>query len=152
MDKDHESIVFHVHSLQHHGLQHARLPCPSLSPRVCSNSCPLSHWSRFILYHLLLLLPSIQSFPASGSFPVSQLFASGGQSTGVSASSSVFPINIEGWFPLGLAGFIPLESKGFSRVFSNTTFQKHQFFGSQLSLYSPALTSIHDYWKNHSFD
>ena len=92
----------------------------------------------------------LQSFLASGSFPMSQLFASGGQSTGVSASASVLPMNIQDWFPLGWTGWISLLFKGLSRVFSNTTVQKHQFFGAQL--YSPTLTSIHDYWKNHSLD
>ena len=92
-----------------------------------------------------------QSFPASGSFPMSQFFSSGGQSIGVSASASVLPMNIQNWFPLGRTGWISLLSKGLSRVFSNTTVQKHQY--SALSfLYCPTLTSIHDYWKNHSFD
>ena len=102
--------------------------------------------------HLILyrpLLPS--SFPASWSFPMSQFFASGGQRTGVSASASVFPMNIQNWFPLELIGLISLQSKRLSRVFSTTTVQKHQFFSAQLSLWS-TLTSIHDYWKNHSFD
>ena len=92
----------------------------------------------------------LQCFPASRSFPMSQFFASGGQSTGVSASASALPMNIQDWFPLGWTGWISLQSKGLSRVFSNTTVQKHQFFGTQL--YSPTLTSIHDYWKNHSLD
>ena len=91
-----------------------------------------------------------QSFPASGSFPMSQLFASGGPSTGVSASTSVLPMNTQDWSPLGWTGWISLQSKGLSRVFSNTTVQKHQIFGAQV--YSPTLTSIHDYWKNHSLD
>ena len=98
-----------------------------------------------ILCRPLLLLPSI--FPSSGSFPMSRLFASDGQSIGVSASASVLPMNTQGWFPLGLTGWISLLSRGLSRVFSNTTVQKHQFFGAQLSLYSPTLTSIHNYWK-----
>ena len=92
-----------------------------------------------------------QSFPASGYFHVSQLFASGGQSIGVSASTSVLPMNTQDWSPLGWTGGISLQSKGLSRVFSNTTVQKHQFFGAQF-LYSPTLTSIHDHWKNHSLD
>ena len=92
-----------------------------------------------------------QSFPASGSFPMSQLFASGGQNTGVLASTSVFPVNSQDWSPLRWTGWISLQSKGFSRVFSNTTVQKHQFFSTQLS-HSPTLTSIHDHWKNHSLD
>ena len=104
--------------------------------------------------HLILcrsLLLPLQSFPAYGSFPMSQFFTSGGQSIGVSASTSVLPINIQDWFPLGWTGWISLWSKGLSRVFFNTTVQKHQFFGAQF-LYSPTLTSIHDHWKNHSFD
>ena len=120
-------------SLWPHGLQHARLPCPSLW--VCSNSCPLSQWvmpsNHLILCHLLLLLPSI--FPASGSFPMSQLFARGGQSIGVSALASVLPKNTQGWSPLEWTGWISLQPKGLSRVFSNTTVQKHQFFSAQLS-------------------
>ena len=101
--------------------------------------------------HLIIFSSHLQSFPASGSFPISQLFASGGQSIGVSASASVLPMNIQGWFSLGWTGWMSLLSKGFSRVFSNTTVQKHQFFGFSF-LYSPTFTSIHDYWKNHSFD
>ena len=102
------------------------------------------------LIHCCPLLLCPQSFPASGSSLVSQLFASGGQSIGVSASVSVFPMNIQGWFPLGLIGLISLWSKGLSRVFSSTI-QKHQFFKASL-LYGPTLTSIHDYWKNYGFD
>ena len=116
-------------SLPPRGLQHARLPCLSPTPGACSNSCLLSRWSNHLtLCNLLILLPSI--FPASGSFSMSQLFASGGQNIGVSASSSVLPMNIQDWFPIGL---ISLQSKELSRVFSNTTVQKHQFFGTQLS-------------------
>ena len=92
----------------------------------------------------------LQSFPASGSSSMSQLFASGGQRIRASAWASVFPMNIQDWFPLGRTGWISLQSKGLSRVFSNTTVQKHQFFSAQL--YSPTLKSIHDYWKNHSFE
>ena len=94
----------------------------------------------------------LQSFPASGSLQMSQLFASGGQSIGVSASTSVLPMNIQDWFPLGWTGCICLQSKGLSSVFSNTTVQKHQFGRMLGFLYGPVLTSIHDYWKNHSFD
>ena len=94
----------------------------------------------------------IHSFSASESFQMSQLFASGSQSIGVSASASVFPMNIQNLFPLGWTGWISLHSKGISRVFSNTTVQKHQIFSAQLSLYSPNLTSIHDYWKKHSLN
>ena len=138
-------------SLWPHGLKHARLPCPSPSPKICSNSNPLSQWCHPTISSSVVPFSSCpQSFPASGSFPVSQLFASGGQSVGVSVSASVLPVNIQGWFPLGLTGLISLQSKELSRVFSNPTVQKHQFFGTRL--YDPTLTSIHDYWKNHSFD
>ena len=106
-------------------------------------------FNHLILCHPFLLLPSI--LPASGSFRMSWLFASGGQNIGASASALVLPMNIQGWFSLGLTSLISLLSKGLSRVFSNTTVQKHQLFGAQPS-YSPTLTSIHDYWKNHSFD
>ena len=128
------SVMFD--SLQPHGLQHAMLPCPSTTPRVYSNSCPLSQWRHPTISSSVIPFSScLQSFPASGSFLVSQLFASGGQSIGASASASVLPMNIQGWFPLGLTGWISLFSKGLSRVFSNTTVQKHQFFGIQLSLW-----------------
>ena len=124
-------------SLWHHGLQHARLPCPSPSPRVCSNSCPLSQWCYpNFLSSVAHFSPCPQSFPASGSFPVHQLFVSGSQRFGASASVSVLPMNIQGWFPLRLTGLISLQSKGLSRVFSSTTIWKHQFFGAQPSLRS----------------
>ena len=115
-----------------HGLQHTRPPCPSPTSGVYSNSCPLS---RDAINHLILCNP-LQSFPASGSFQMSQFFTSGGRSIGVSASTSVLPVNIQDLFPLGLTGWISLQSKGFSRVFSNTTVQNHQFFSTQLSLWS----------------
>ena len=116
-----------------HGLQHARLPCPSPTPRVCSNSCPLSQWCHPIILSSVIPFSScLQYFPASGSFPVNQLFTSDGQSIGVAASASVLPMNIQDWFPLGLTGLLSLQSKGLSRVFSNTTVQKHQFFSAQL--------------------
>ena len=122
-------------SLWPHGLQHARLRCPSPSPRVCSNSCPLSRWCHPTISSSVAPFSScLQSFPASGSFPVSQLFASGGQSIEVSASASVLPMNIQDWFPLGLTGLISLLSKGFSRVFSSITVQRHLLFGLQPSL------------------
>ena len=122
-------------SLWPHGLQHARLLCPSPSPGACSNSCPLSQWCHPTVSSSVVPFSSyLQSFPASGSFQTTQLFASGGQSVGVSASASVLPMNIQGWFLLGWTGWISLQSKGLSRVFSNTTVQKHQFFGAQLSL------------------
>ena len=139
-------------SLQSHGLQHARLPCPSWTPGTHSNSCPLSDWCHPIISSSVMPFSSCpQSFPASGSFPMSQFFTSGGQSIGVSTSASVLLMNIQDWFSLGLTGLISLQSKGLSRVFSNTTAQKHPFFGAQLSLWSNFI-SIHDYWKNHSFD
>ena len=133
----HFSRSVRSNSLQPHGLQHARLPCPSPSPGACSNSCPSSQWchptisSSVISYSLCL-----PSFPTSGSFLRCHFFASGGQSIGVSASASVLPMHIQDWFPLGLTRWISLQSKGLSRVFSNTTVQKHQFFGAQLSLWS----------------
>ena len=114
-----------------------RLPCPSTTPRVYSNSCPLSQWCHPTNSSSVIPFSScLQSFPASGSFPMSQFFASGDQSTGASASASVLPINIQEWFPLGWTGLISLQSKGLSRVFSNTTVQKQQFFSAQLSLWS----------------
>ena len=116
-------------SLRPHGLQHSRLPCPSLSPRICSNSCPLSLWFHpTISSSVALFCP--QSFPAPGPFPMSQLFVSGGQSITASASASVLPVNIQDWFPSGLTGLISLLSKEISRVFSNTTVQNQQFFGA----------------------
>ena len=119
-------------SLQSHGVRHARLPCPSLSHRVCSNSYPLSRWHHLIISSSVVLLSCcLQSFPVSGSFPVSRLFTSGGQSLRVSAS--VLPMDIQDWFPLALTGLISLQSKGLWRIFSSTTIQKHQFFGAQPS-------------------
>ena len=124
-------------SLWAHRLKHARLPCPSLSPRACSNSCPLSWWCHPTISSFVVSFSfCLQSLPASGSFQMSQFFASGGQRIGVSASASVLPMNIQDWFPLGWTGLIFLQSKGLSRVFSNTTVQKHQFFGAQSFLWS----------------
>ena len=139
-------------SLQPHGLQHAWLPCLSLSPRVWSNSWPLSRWCQPTISSSVILFSSCpQSFPESGPFPVSQLLASGSQSIGASASASVLPMNIQGWFSLGLTGLISLQFKGLSRVFSNTTVQKHQFFGAQPSLWS--ISHIHTWLlENHSLD
>ena len=120
--------------LRPHRLQHARPPCPSPTPRVDSNSCPLSQWCHPTISDSVIPFSShLQSFPASGSFPVSQLFASGGQTIGASASALVLPMNIQDWFPLGCTGWI-LQSKGFSIIFYNTTIQKHEFLGAQLSL------------------
>ena len=122
-------------SLWHCGLQHARLPCPSPTHRVYSNSCPSSQWCHpTISSSVIPFFSCPQSSPASGSFQMSQLFASGGQSIGVSTSASVLPKNIRDWFPLGWAGWISLQSRGLSRVFSNTIVQKLQFFGAQLFL------------------
>ena len=122
-------------SLWPHGLQHVRLPCPSPTPGVYSNSCPSSWWCHPTIWSSVIPFSSWpQSFLASGSFPMSQFFTSGGQSIGVSALASFLPKNIQGWSPLGWTGWSSLQSKGLLRVFSNTTVQKHQFFGSQLSL------------------
>ena len=111
------------------------LPCPSLTPRVYPNSCPLSQWCHpTISSSVSPFFSCPQSFPASGSFPMSQLFASGGQSIGVSASTSVLPMNTQDWFPLGWIDWISIQSKGLSRVFSNVLVQKHQFLDAQLSL------------------
>ena len=120
------------YSLRPHKLQHARPPYPSPTPRVHTNSCPLSRW-----YHptvsSVIPFSCPQSFPASGSFEMNQPFTSGGQSIGVSASTSVLPMNTQDWSPLGWTSWVSLQSKGLSRVFSNTTVQKHQFFSGQLS-------------------
>ena len=122
-------------SLRPHGLQYARLPCPSPTLGAYSNSCPSSRWCHpTISSSVISLFSHLQSFPASGSFQMSQLFVSGGQSIGVSASASVLPMNIQDWFPLGWTGWFSLQSKGLWRVFSNTTVQKRQFFSAQLSL------------------
>ena len=139
-------------SLGPHGLQHTRFPCPSPTPGAHSNSCALSRWCHpTISSSVIPCLLCLQSFPASGFFQMSQFFASGGQNIGVSTSASVLPMNIQDWFPLGWTGWISLQSKGLSRVFSNTTMQSIN--SSALSfLYGPTLTSIHDYWKNQSFD
>ena len=166
-------------SLWPHGKKHARPPCLSPTPGVYLNSYPLSQRCHPTISSSVIPFSSrLQSLPVLESFPMSQFFTSGGQSTGVSASASILPVNIQDWSPLGWTGWISLQSKGLSRVFSNTTVQKHQFFGTQLSLqsqasilrhsafftvpsinssalsflYSPTLTSIHDYWKNHSLD
>ena len=121
-------------SLWLHGLQHTRLPCPSPSPGACSNSCQLSRWYHPTISPSVALFSfCLQSFPASGSFPMSQLFTSGGQTTGVSALASVHPMSVQGWFHLRLTGLI-LLSKGLSRVFPSTTVQKHHFFSTQPSL------------------
>ena len=137
-------------SLQPHGLQPTRPPCPLPIPGVYSNSCPLSRWRHPTISPSVIPFSScLQSFPASGSFPMSQFFASGGQSIGVSTSTLVLSMNIQDWFPWGWTGWISLLSKGLSRVFSIPQFKSINF--SVLSFfYSPTLTSIYDYWKNHS--
>ena len=118
-----------------YGWQHTKPPCPSPTPRVHSNSCPLSQWCHPTISPSVIPFSSrLQSFPASWSFPISRFFTSGGQSIRVSASASALPMNIQDWFPLGGTGWISLQSKGLSRAFSNTTFQKHQFFSAQLAL------------------
>ena len=137
MHSQFSSVQFSRVSLWPHGLQHARPPCPSPTPGVYSNSCPLSGWCHPTISSSIIPFSSCpRSFPASGSFQMSQLFTSGGQSFGVSASASVLPMNIQDWFPFGWTGWISLQSKGLSRVFSNTTVQKHQLFSAQLSLQS----------------
>ena len=135
-------------SFQPHRLQHARLPCPSLSPGICSNLWPLSWWCYLTISFSAAPFSYPQSFPASGYFPMGWLFASGGQIIGASASTSVLPMNIQSLFPLELTGWLPLQSKWLSRVFSDTIDGKNQFLSTQPSLWS----NSHDYWKNHSFD
>ena len=129
-------------SLWPHGLQHARPPCPSPTPRACSHSCSSSQWCHPTISSSVIPFSTwLQSFPTSESFPVSQFFTSGGRRIGASASASVLPMNIQDWPPLGWTGWIPSQPKGLSqRVFSSTTAQKHQFFGAQLSL--PALQDL----------
>ena len=124
-------------SLRPHGLQHTRPSCPSSSLGACSNSCPLNRWCHPTISSSVIPFSSCpQSFPASGSFPMSQFFSSGGQSIGASASATVLPMNIQDWFPLGWTGLIFLQSKGLSRVFSSAIVWKHQFFSAQPSLWS----------------
>ena len=137
-------------SLWPHGVQHARLACPSPTPRACSNSRPSSRWCHAAISSSVIPFSScLQSFLASGSFQMSQFFISGGQNIGASASASVLPMNIQDWFPLGWIGWISLQSKGISRVFSKTTVQNHQLILQHLVSLHPALTSKYDYWKNH---
>ena len=136
-------------SLRPHGLQYTRPPCPSPTPRAHSNSCPSNLRCHPTISSSVIPFSScLQSFPASGSFQMSQFFAPGGQSIGVSASTSVLPMNIQDWFPLGSTSWISLQSEGLSRVFSNTTVQKHLFLSAQPFLWS-ILTSVHNYWKSH---
>ena len=139
-------------SLQPYGLQHVRLPCPSPTPGVYSNSCPLSWWCHPPISSSVILISShLQSFPASGSFPMSQFFPSGDQSIGISASTSVLPVNIQDWFPLGLLVWSPCSPRDPQE--SSPTPQFKSISSLALSfLYSPTLTYLHDYWKSHSFD
>ena len=137
------------HSSQPHGLQYARLPCPLPSLETCSNSCPWSRWCHPTISSSVVPFYSCpQSFPASGSFPVSQFFTSGGQITEASASASVLPMNIQGWFSFRIDWLDLLAVQGTLKIFSSTTVQKHQFFCAQSDV---QLISVHDYWKNHSF-
>ena len=139
-------------SLRPHGLQHARLLCPSPSPRACSNSYPLGQWCHPTISSSVVPFSShLQSSPASESLPMSQFFASGGQSTGASALAAVLLMNIQGWFPLGLTGLISLQSRDSQE--SSLAPQLETINSWALSLlYGPTLTSVHNYWKNHSFD
>ena len=137
-------------SLQPHGLQYARLSCPSPSSRVCSNLCPLSRWCYLTISSSATLLSFfLQSFPASGSFAMSQIFSSGDQSIG--ASASVLPVNIQGWFPLGLTGLISLSPRDSQESTPTPQFKRINSLALSF-LHSPTLTSIHDHWKNHSLD
>ena len=139
-------------SLWPHESWHARPPCPSPTPGVYSNSCPSNQWCHPAISSSVIPFSSCsQSLPASGSFPMSQLFPWDGQSTGVSASASVLPMNTQDWSPLGWTGWVSLQSKGLSRVFSNTIDQSINFLALSF-LHSPTLTSIHGHWKNHSLD
>ena len=135
-----------------HGLQHARPPCPLPTAGACSNSYPLNRWCHPTISSSVALFSfCLQSFPASGSFLINQLFTSGGQSIGASVSASVLPMNIQGWFPLELTGCISLQSKGLLKVFSTPQFKN--ISSSDLSLlYGPTLRSTYDYWKDHSLD
>ena len=139
-------------SLPPHGLQHVSLFCPPLSPWICSNSCPLSRWCQVTISSSVTRFSWPPSFSAPRSPPRSRLFESSGQSIGASASASVLPVNIQDWLPLGLTGLIFLLSKGLWRVFSRCfPIWKHHFFVLSL-LYGPTFTSLHDYWKKHSFE
>ena len=145
------SVTQSCPTLWPHRLKHTRLPSPI--PRVYSNSCPLSWWYHPTIPSFVIPFSTcLQSFPASGSFLMSQFFVSGGQSIGVSASASVLPMNIQDWFPFELTGLISLQSKQFSRVFSNSTVQKHQFFSTQLSSQSNSHIHTWPLGKNHSID
>ena len=141
-------LLIMSNSLRPHGLQHDRFPCPLLSPGVCSNSCLLSQWCHPTISSSVTHFSSCpQSSLESGSFPVSQLLVSDGQSIGTSALASILPVNIQGWFPSGLTGLISLLSTALLRIVSSTTIWKYQFLTTQ-----PSLLSIHCYWKTHTFD
>ena len=145
------SVAQSCPTLRLHGLKHTRPPCPSPTPRVYSNSCLLSRWCHPTVSSSVIPFSWLQSCPALGSFQVSQLFASGGQSIGVSASTSVLPMNVQDWFPLGRTGSISCSPRDSQE--SSPTSQFKSLSSSALSfLYSPTLTSIHDHWKNHSLD
>ena len=131
--------------------KHARPPYQSTIAGVYPNPCALSRWCHLTISSSVIPFSCPQSFPASGSVQMSQLFASDGQKIGVSASTAVLPVNTQDWSPLGWTGWISLQSKGLSRVFTNGTVQKHQLFGTGF-LYSPTLIFIHDYWENQSLD
>ena len=138
-------------SLRPYRLQHTKPLCPSPTPRVYSNSCPLSRWCHPVISSFVVPFSCLQSFPATGSFPMSKLSASGGQNIGVSATTSVLPVNIQNWFPLGWTGWISFSPRDSQE--SSSTPQFKSINSSMLSFHnSPTLTSIHDYWKNNSFD
>ena len=148
----HFSSLVMSDSLWPRGLQDTRLPCPSPIPRACSNSCPSSQWCHPIILSSDIPFSScLQSFPASGSFPRSQFFASDSQSIGASASALVLPMNIQDWFPVRLTGLISLQSRDSQESSPTPQFKSINSLALNL-LYGPALTSIHDYWKNHSYD
>ena len=139
-------------SLQPLELQHASLPCPSPTPSTCSNSCSLSRWCHpTISSSVVPFFSSLQSFPASGSFLMRQFFVLGGWSIEATVLASVLPMNVQGWCPVGLTGLIFLQSKGLSRVFSNTTVQKHQFFSTQPSLIKHTYTHITKIIMNNAY-
>ena len=139
-------------SLRPHGLQHARSPCPPPSPGVCPSSCPLNQWCYSTISSSAALFSfCLQFFPASGSFPVSHLFTSSGQSIGMSASASVLPMNIQDWFPLKLTGWSPCCPRDSQESSPASQFKSIHSLALSL-IYGSALTSVHDYWKNHSFD
>ena len=146
------SVAQSCPTLRPQGLQHARPPCPSLTPGVYSNSCPSSRWCHPTISSSVIPFSSHpQSFPASGSLPMSQFFASGGQSIGVLASASVLPMNIQDWFPLGWTGWISFQSKGLKNLLQNHS-SKASILRHSACFISPTLTSIHNHWKNYSLD